>query len=62
MDITRKIDMDMYNIYYKDVYQCTVWCDEEDKPLYIAEFEDASKVEMVKWDDDQRKQKSYYLS
>lgn len=62
MEITRKIDLNMYNIYYKDVYQCTVWCSEEEKALYIAEFEDASKVEMVKWDDDQRKQKSCNLT
>lgn len=62
MDITRKTDLDMYNVYYKDVYQCTVWCKEEEKSLYTAEFEDQSKVEMVKWDDDQRKQKSLNLT
>lgn len=62
MDITRKTDMDMYNVYYKDVYQCTVWCNEEDKSLYTAEFDDQSKVEMVKWQDDQRKQKSLNLT
>jgi hypothetical protein len=62
MDIERKIDMDMYNIYYKDVYQCTVWCSEEDKSLFTVEFEDQSKVEMVKWQDDQRKQKSLNLT
>lgn len=62
MDIARKIDMDMYNIYYKDVYQCTVWCSEEEKALYIAEFEDQSKVEMVKWKQDQQKQKNYNVS
>lgn len=62
MDIGRKTDLNMYNIYYKDVYQCTVWCAEEDKSLYTAEFDDESKVEMVKWQDDQRKQKNFNLS
>lgn len=62
MDIGRKTDLNMYNIYYKDVYQCTVWCSEEDKSLYTAEFDDQSKVEMVKWQDDQRKQKNFNLS
>jgi hypothetical protein len=38
-----------------------VWCDEDDRPLYIAEFEDPTKVEIVKWEDDNRKKENYLL-
>jgi hypothetical protein len=29
--------------------------------LYIAEFEDPTKVEIVKWNDDNRKRENYLL-
>jgi hypothetical protein len=57
----KKLTKDMCNVYYDGAYQCTVWCDEDDRPLYIAEFEDPTKVEIVKWEDDNRKRENYLL-
>lgn len=55
----KKLPFDLYNIYYNDELACTMWCKEHEKQAFIDEFDDPTKVRMVKWTDDEKLPPSY---
>ena len=55
----KKLPFDLYNIYYDDQFACTMWCKEHEKQAFIDEFDDPTKVRMVKWTDDEKLPPSY---
>jgi hypothetical protein len=50
--MTTKLSFNLYNVYYDDEYQWTMWCDEGDVAKTVSSFDDETKVKVVIWNDD----------